>query len=218
MRCSTATVVACGLVAALAGCGAAAAPAPLPPSGTAYRALAAGGRLAVATSCRDRAAVRANGVAARQLRAVDPKALQTELDEAVAYFSARKRSVAAICADRLPFVTPGLRMSFAGAKAFDAESFTYDTTSDKRLTIRGALSPPPTGGHVVVRREGEASMISSAQIRAGRFVIPRLRLRKQADNTFVLTIHGPPNAPRKVYFSALCLDCLAGAPAPSSRQ
>jgi hypothetical protein len=52
----------------------------------------------------------------------------------------------------------------------------------------------------------------AAPIRAdGRFEIPRLHLRKIADNTFTLTITAPPNALRKVHFSAICLDCLAGS-------
>jgi hypothetical protein len=46
----------------------------------------------------------------------------------------------------------------------------------------------------------------------GRFAFPSLRLRKVADNTFTLTIQAPPNAPREVLFSAICLDCLAGKP------
>jgi hypothetical protein len=43
-----------------------------------------------------------------------------------------------------------------------------------------------------------------------------LRLRKIANNTFVVAIHAPPSAVRKVYFTALCLDCLAGGPPPGS--
>jgi hypothetical protein len=44
----------------------------------------------------------------------------------------------------------------------------------------------------------------------GRLVIGPVHLRKVADNTFTLTIGAPPNAPRKVLFSAICLDCLDG--------
>jgi hypothetical protein len=144
--------------------------------------------------------------------------LRRELDDAFSYFSQRGRSVAEMCAERLPFVTAGLRVSFEGVKAFGEQSFTYETTSDKRLTMRGAVSPASRGGHVSVRREGERATIYDSEIGAdGRFVVPSLRLRKQADNTFVVAIHAPPSAPRTVYFSALCLDCLAGAPAPSSR-
>jgi hypothetical protein len=49
----------------------------------------------------------------------------------------------------------------------------------------------------------------------GRFVLPTRRLRKIANNTFILSFAVPPGATRKAYFTALCLDCLAGA-APSS--
>jgi hypothetical protein len=50
----------------------------------------------------------------------------------------------------------------------------------------------------------------------GRFALPTVGLRKVADNTFTVTIQAPPHAPRKVLFSALCLDCLAGRTVPSS--
>jgi hypothetical protein len=69
---------------------------------------------------------------------------------------------------------------------------------------------------VVARRElGSMAKFSAAIAPDGRFAIRGLRLRKVADNTFTLTIEAPPNAPRKVHFSAICLDCLAGAPRPS---
>ena len=219
MRSLAVTVLACGVLAALLGCGAAADPVPLPASGTAYRSLTAHERLAVATSCRDRAAAQAGGDAARQLRDVDPRALQDELDVAFSYFAERRRPVTEMCAERLPFVTPGLRVSFARAKPLGDDEFTYETTSDKRLTIRGTVSPAPRGGHVILQREGERPTLADTKLGAeGRFVIPGLHLRKQANNSFVLTIHAPPSAPRKIYFSALCLDCLAGAPAPRAAQ
>lgn len=219
MRFLTVSLVACSAVVVLLGCGEREDPVPLPTSGSAYRSLPAGARLAVARSCRDRAAARAGGAAASQLRAVEPKALRSELDDAFSYYADRRRAVTEMCAERLPFVTPGLRVSFSGAKRFGADGFTYETTSDKRLTMHGTMSSAPVAGHVTVRREGERPTIYTAEIRAGgHFVIPRLRLRKQADNTFVLTIEAPSNAPRKVYFSALCRDCLSGAPAPSARQ
>jgi hypothetical protein len=50
----------------------------------------------------------------------------------------------------------------------------------------------------------------------GRFVMPTQRLRKVANNSFVLSFDVPPGAPRKAYFSAICLDCLAGGPPVSS--
>jgi hypothetical protein len=219
MRSPGLTVLACGALAALVGCGAASDPVRLPGSGTGYRALTAGDRLAVATSCRDRAAAQADGDAADQLREVDPRTLRDALDVAFSYFAERRRPVTEMCAERLPFVTPGLRVSFAGAKRFGDDEFTYETTSDKRLSIRGTVSPTPRGGHVVLRREGEQPTLADTELGAnGRFVIQGLHLRKQANNSFVVTIHAPPSALRKVYFSALCLDCLAGRPAPSATQ
>jgi hypothetical protein len=211
--------VACGLLAGSTGCGGAAAEqaASPPHSGTAYRALGPGDRVAAARSCRDRAAARASGTAARQLRAVDPEALAEQLDDAFTAIALQRRPVAAVCAQRLPFVTPGLRVSFAGAKPQGTDRFTYETTSDKRLTIRGQILPALSLGRVVARRETGAPAAHRAAIGAdGRFAIPRLHLRKIADNTFTLTIEAPPNAPRKVHFSAICLDCLAGAPPPTS--
>jgi hypothetical protein len=222
MRCNSPTSLIPALVGvvvvALAGCGAETpdTPAALPRSGKAYRALDADARTAVAAGCRDRVAARARGTAARQLHAVDPRALRTELDDAFTVIARQRRSVAAVCAQRLPFVTPGLRVTFAGAKPDGEGGFTYETTSDKLLTIRGQIAPAPRGGRVIARREVGAPHPRRTTIVAdGRFEIPRLHLRKIADNTFTLRIDAPPNAPRKVHFSAICLDCLAGA-APSS--
>jgi hypothetical protein len=216
---ATSATVACGVMTVLAGCGGAATekPGPLPRSGTAYRALSPGDRVEVARSCRDRAAARASGAAARQLRAVDAKELSEQLDDAFTVIALQRRPVAAVCAQRLPFVTPGLRVTFAGATPQGADRVTYETTSDKPLTIRGRVAPAPRHGRVIVRRETGAPTIYRAAISAdGRFVIPRLHLRKIADNTFTLTIAAPPNAPRKVHYSAICLDCLAGAPPPTT--
>jgi hypothetical protein len=207
--------IACGVVA-LAGCGGRGdPPVALPSSGTAYRGLGEAGRLDVARSCRDRAAARAHGLAARQLRAVDAGSLRTQLDDAFTIISEQRRPVAELCAERLPFVTPGLDLTFAGANDGGDGRFTVETTSDQLLTIRGRLSPAPPGGRVVARRETGAPGRYPAAVGAdGRFVISRLHLRRIADNTFTLTIDAPPNAARKVHFSAICLDCLAGTPAP----
>jgi hypothetical protein len=203
----------------LAGCGAERSLEPaaaLPPTGTAYRALDASYRTAVAASCRDRVAASQSGRAARQLRSVDPTALRNELDDAFAIIAAQRRSVARICAEVVPFVTPGLDVRFEGTKAGGEGLVTYETTSDKLLTIRGRVSPPPHGGRVVVRRELGSSAPHAAAVQLdGRFVISSLRLRKIADNTFTVTITAPPNAERKVHFSAICLDCLAGAQPPA---
>ena len=78
-------VLVLGALGAAAGCGGEEreAPAALPPSGIAYRMLNDADRLAVAESCRDRAAARADGAAANELGRVDPRALREELDAGV---------------------------------------------------------------------------------------------------------------------------------------
>jgi hypothetical protein len=208
--------------AALAGCGADRTMEPaaaLPPTGTAYRALAASQRLAVAAACRDRVAAEQSGEAATQLRAVDAAALRSELDDAFAIIATQRRSTATVCAEVVPFVTPGLDVSFAGAKRGGDGSFTFETSSDKPLTIRGRVLPATSAARIVARRELGSPVPHAAAIQAdGRFVIPPLRLRKIADNTFTLTITAPPNALRKIHFSAICLDCLAGGAPPPAQQ
>jgi hypothetical protein len=219
MRLLPATVLVLCAVGAAGGCGdgESGAPAALPPSGTAYRKLNDGDRLAVAAGCRDRAAARADGAAASELARVDPRALRDELDATFALFRNQPRPVAAVCEKRLPFVTPGLTLRFDGAKDGGVE-FTYETDSDVPLTIRGAVSPPRPGA-VTMRRAYESAKTKTytAQIAAdGHFVLPTQRLRKIANNTFTLSFDVPPNAPRKAYFTALCLDCLAGSSPPAS--
>lgn len=219
MRVSIATMLVVGAAGVFAGCGSDAAedPVPLSSSGTAYRALSDGERLAVAASCRDCAAAKADGVAADEIARVDSHALREQLDAAFRLTSEQPRPVGELCAERLPFVIPGLHLSFEGAKR-SGDEFTYQTTSVKPLTIRGAVTPAPERGAVVVRRAYERSRTHRARIGAdGRFTLPTMRLRKLANNTFIVTIHTPPSAVRKVYFSAICLDCLAGAPPPGSR-
>jgi hypothetical protein len=207
------------LASVLAACGSdrAAAPVALPPTGHAYRALSADDRLAVAASCRDRAAARASGTAARQLRAIDAKALRDQLDDAFSFIPDQRRPVAAVCAQRLPFVTPGVQLRFAGARG-GGDRFTYETDSDIPLTMRGRITPAPRGGRVVATREtgGRGRYVTTVDA-SGRFVIAGIHLRKIADNTFTVTVDAPPNAPHKVHFSAICLDCLAGAPPPTPR-
>ena len=218
MQVSVAIALVAGAAGLLAGCGSEAADAPvaLPSSGTAYRALTDGERLAVAASCRDRVAARADGQAADELGRVDAHALRDQLDAAFRLTSEHHRPVFELCAERLPFVTPGLRLSFDGAKR-SGDEFTYETRSEKPLTIRGVVSPTPRRGAVVVRRAYERSTTHRTRIGAdGSFTLPTMRLRKLANNTFIVTIHAPPSAVRKVYFSAICLDCLAGAPPPGS--
>jgi hypothetical protein len=206
------------LIFALTGCGeqGSTRSVALPPSGRVYRALSDRDRLAVAESCRDRAAAQSSGPAAAQLRAVDAKALRAELDDALSIIAVQRRPVAQLCAQRLPFLTPGLDVSFEGAKDDGDDSFSYETSSDKRLTLRGRVLPAPAHGRVLLRREVGAPRPHMTAIQAdGRFVFARLHLRKLADNSFTLTIQAPPNAQRKVHFSAICLDCLAGATPPS---
>jgi hypothetical protein len=210
--------LAVGLTVALAGCGdqTPAAPVALPSSGKAYRALSDGDRLAVAESCRDRAAARAGDTAAEQIRAIESKTLRTALDDAFTITQDQRRAVAGVCAGLLPFVTPGLEVSLAGAKDDGDGSFSYETTSDRRLTISGRIRPAPAHGRVVLRREVGAPAPHTVPIAAdGRFVFPNLHLRKVADNSFTLSIQAAPNAPRNVHVSAICLDCLAGNTPPS---
>jgi hypothetical protein len=191
----------------------------LPSSGRAYRALTDQQRTAVAASCRDRVASRAHGLAARQLHAVDAAELRDQIDTTYYAVVERRRPVADVCEEVIPFVTPGLRVSFDGAKDQRDGTFSLQTTSDKLLTIRGLIEPAPAHARVVARRELGSRAPHTAAVGAdGRFVIPQLRLRKIADNSFRLTIHAPPNAPRKLIFSAICLDCLAGATPPSAQQ
>ena len=111
-------------------------------------------------------------------------------------------------------MTPGLRLRFEGAED-SGDAFTYETESTIPLSIRGTVSPAPRAGSVSARREfGRARPVSAPIGPDGAFALPKVRLRKVADNTFDVTIDAPPNAPRKVHFSAICLDCLAGGPAP----
>ena len=212
--------VVCCALAFGAGCGGDApeSPAALPRTGTAYRALGEQQRLAVAESCRDRVASAARGRAASQLAEVDPAKLREQLDAAFRLTRVQPRPVSELCAEQLPFVTPGLRVSFDDAED-SGDSFTYETDSDVPLRLTGAVTPPPRSGSVVARRESGGSQAYRSRIDSdGRFALPAIRLRKIADNTFIVAIHAPPSALRKVYFSAICLDCLAIGPPPDAAQ
>jgi hypothetical protein len=113
-------------------------------------------------------------------------------------------------------VTPGLTLRFDGAKDGGVE-FTYETNSDEPLTIKGAVSPPRPGV-VTMRRAYQSAKTKTYKTQIaddGQFVLPTQRLRKIANNTFTLSFDVPPSAPRKAYFTAICLDCLAGGPPPS---
>ena len=212
MRTVLAIALLCG--GALAACGEEPL-ATLPASGTAYRALGDGERLAVAEACRDRAAGAAEGLAAEQLAEVDAAALRTELDSQYRLRREQPRPVAQLCDERLPFVTPGLRLRFDGAEN-SGDAFTFETLSDRPLRIRGTVDPVPREGTVTARRESGGSRTVSGEIGPdGAFALPAVKLQKIADNSFDVSVHAPPNAPRKIHFSAICLDCLAGGPPPS---
>jgi hypothetical protein len=201
---------------ALAACGSETArnPDPKPATAGAYLGLSDTARLAAAAGCRDRAARQAEGVAARQIADVDQTLLRGRLDIIAAGYRKRDRFDRA-CAAAVPLVTPGLRVSFPGVTG-NGIAFAYETRSDRPLTIRGTVEPVPANGRVVARRELAPQQRLTAPIdERGRFVFRDLRLRKVADNTFLLTIDAPPNAPRLVRFSAICLDCIvSGSPTP----
>lgn len=77
------------------------------------------------------------------------------------------------------------------------------------------VEPVPARGRVVARRgSGSEQRVTAPIDERGQFAFRDLRLRKVADNTFLLTIEAPPNAPRLVRFGALCLDCIISSPTP----
>jgi hypothetical protein len=202
------------LCGALAGCGAGdeKEATPVPAGASQYAALGDDARLAAAARCRELIASRARGVAAEQIAAVKPELLRAELDVATA--ATERAPFRAVCARSVPRVTPGLDVALDGVTG-NGRSFAYPTRSDRPLTIRGRIQPPPEG-RVVARREIGGPHPAPAEIDAeGRFVFRAIKLRKMADNSFILRIDAPPNAPRVVQFSALCLDCGAGAVVPA---
>jgi hypothetical protein len=191
------------------------APDPRPATAAEYRGLSGAARLAAAAGCRDRAADKAHGQAARQIAEVDGERLRARLDLAVDGAHKRARFERA-CAAIVPLVTPGLRVSFSGVTG-NGITFTYPTRSDRPLTIRGRVEPAPPSGRVIARRESGPNQRFTARIdERGGFVFSDIRLRKVADNSFLLAIEAPPNAPRLVRFSAICLDCIvSGSPPPT---
>jgi hypothetical protein len=196
------TALAC---AALAACG----EQELPADGAAYRALSRSDRLRAATICRDRAADHAGGRAADQLEHASPDALRAQLDVTLTVAGARRKTLTALCSDRLPFVTPVRRVMFDGATN-SGDAYTFQTRSTRPLTIRGTVSPAPAGGYVVARREFARSTPFQAPIHEdGSFTLPTVKLRHQANNSFVVAFHAPRDAVQKVRFSAICLDCLS---------
>ena len=213
MRGLIATAVDLGALAGVAGCGAEAPVAP-PASGTAYRALDDEQRLAVAAGCQDRAAARAHGVAADQLGARRSAAAPRRARHRLSPDPRAAVPRSATCTERLPFVTPGLELRFDGA--------------GRTAATRTPTKPSPTG-----RSRSAASSAGPhrdrhrpARVRV-RQVLPRPHRARRAlrpadapppeDRQQQLhpRLRRPPNAARKAYFSAICLDCLAGGPPPS---
>ena len=217
-----------GLASALVGCGGSAGPsAPSAPDpqvlrhdGTWYRAQPPRTRTGVAAACRAAAASEARavrgGVAARQVRATDLSALRTALDDEYTVIAIQHRPIARVCRAVTPYTTPGLDVRFTGAKDLGDGSWSVDAISTRPYTIRGRVTPAGSGGTVTARRhDGPARRATLGP--DGSFAIP-VRFRHVADNTFRITIDAPPAALRKVLFTAICLDCLAGSsspPAPS---
>ena len=201
--------------AGLAGCGAEpTGPATLPAAAADYRSAPEDARTGLARDCRDATARRSEGLAARQITAVDPRILRIELDLLTSPPGARPFRSA--CAAAVPRVTPGLDVRFAGATG-NGRAFAYTTRSDRPLTIRGTVSPAPRAGRVLANRvAGEPDPPPAAIDAEGRFAFRDIKLRKLADNSFVLRIEAPPNAPRIADFSALCLDCAPGAAEPGA--
>jgi hypothetical protein len=216
-----AAAVAGGLCAAIAaGCGEAGEPsAPGPQvlrhSGVWYRALPSAQRTRVADACRAAAASGAPGDTAReQLRAIDVGALRVALDNAYTIIARQRLPIASLCRRVVPFHTPGLRVSFAGgARDRGDGAWSVQAISTRPYTIRGRISGAHAGARISARRM-DGYTVRGAVGADGAFRLP-VRFRRVADNTFTLTIEAPPAALRRVLFTAICLDCLAGSPAPS---
>jgi hypothetical protein len=204
-----------GGVAVLAACGA---DAPdrglLRHSGSWYRAQSDAGRERVAAACRAEAVATARGSAAReQVGAIGLNRLRQALDDAETIIARQRRPLAEVCRAVVPFHTPGLDVRFGG-RARDAGDGTWSVTaiSTKPYTIRGRIEPARAGIRLVARRmDGyEVRGVTRAD---GAFALP-VRFRRVADNTFTVSVDAPAAAPRKVLFTAICLDCLAGSAPP----
>jgi hypothetical protein len=204
-------------VALLAACGGAAPDrGVLRHSGTWYRAQPQDARTRVASACRADAAASARGDTAReQVRAIGLTTLRQALDDAETFVALQRRPLARVCRDVVPFHTPGLDVRFGGG-AHDQGDGTWSVSaiSTKPYTIAGRIAPARAGMRLVARRmDGYA--VRGVTRTDGSFALP-VRFRRVADNTFTVSIDAPPAAPHKVLFSAICLDCLAGAPSPPS--
>jgi hypothetical protein len=202
-------------VALLAACGGAAPDrGVLRHSGTWYRAQPEDARTRVAAACRAEAAASARGETAReQLRSIGLGTLRRALDDAETFVARQRRPLAAVCGAVVPFHTPGLDVRFGGG-ARDGGDGTWSVSaiSTRPYTIRGRISPARAGIRLVARRmDGYA--VRGVTRADGAFGLP-VGFRRVADNTFTVSIDAPPAAPRRVLFSAICLDCLAGSPSP----
>lgn len=205
----TATV---GVIAAVAGCGGAAPdPGVLRHSGAWYRTRPKASRTRVAEACRAQAAATAGNATARtQLRRIDANELRDALDEAETVIARGRRPLAEVCRDVVPFHTPGLRVRFGGGARGGGGTWSVEAISTRPYAMRGWIAPPRAGARVTARRTDGYTVRGS--VRAdGSFVLP-VRFRHVADNTFTVTVTAPPAAEHKLLFSAICLDCLAGAP------
>jgi hypothetical protein len=181
-------------------------------SGAWYRAQTPAERARVAEACRAQAAAGARGRTAReQLRAIDLDELRAALDEAETIIARRRRPLAAVCRAVVPFHTPGLEVRFAGG-ARDGGDGTWSVSaiSTRPYTIRGRIAPARPRARVTARRM-DGYTVRGLSGPDGSFALP-VRFRRVADNTFTIALDAAPAAPRKVLFTAICLDCLAGSP------
>jgi hypothetical protein len=205
-----------GLTAAvLTGCGAAEPDrGVLRHGGLWYRAQSEAARTKVAAACRADAAASARGDTAReQVRAIGLARLRQAIDDAETIVARQRRPLAAACRAVVPFHTPGLDVRFGNGARDDGDgTWSVSAISTKPYTIRGVIAPAGAGTRLVARRmDGYA--VRGVTRADGSFALP-VRFRRVADNTFTVSVNAADAAPRKVLFSAICLDCLAGSPSP----
>ena len=184
-------------------------------NGVWYRALPSSERTRIAAACRDAAAAAAPGDTAReQLRAIDLTALRLALDDAYTIIARQRRPIASQCRQVVPFHTPGLRVHFAGGARDQGDgTWSVPAISTRPYTLRGRVDGARAGAAISARRM-DGLTVRGIVGADGTFRLP-VRFRRVADNTFTVTIDAPPAARRRVLFTAICLDCLAGSPLPS---
>ncbi|HEX2102077.1 MAG TPA: hypothetical protein VHF51_00360 [Solirubrobacteraceae bacterium] len=205
-----------GLAAALvAGCGSTAPDrGVLRHSGVWYRAQPEEARTRVAAACRAEAAASARGAGAReQLRAIELDTLRDAIDDAETIIARQRRPLADVCRAVVPFHTPGLDVRFGNGARHDGDgTWSVPAISTRPYMIRGRIAPARAGTRLVARRM-DGYTVRAVTDAGGAFAL-RVRFRRVADNTFTVSIDAPAAAPRKVLFTAICLDCLAGSPTP----